>query len=244
MLGDVAGADVGTAPGNAPVLGPDGRLPASLTPDVPADLVAGGEFSASQVPGLPASRFIGEVSADRFRLPVTKLVGEVPLPRIPASKRPSSRVGVSEVKAKQTYRLVRDSTAAAKWGMRPDVSDISAAPEGGVLVGTMEVTRYVSVSESALGVLARGLGVVSGQTTGTITVGGVPVDVTLEGDTITFGAVEGEVLQRGMNEVSFRAVRAVEGGGGGDGGGEGGGGAGRGGGGYFGGDDATGGVRV
>lgn len=168
VVQDVALVDAGAEPGNAPVLGPDGRLPDSLVPEIDARRVTSGAFGVDQVPGLPASRFTGLVSSDRIRLDVSKLTGEVPLARIPASKRPSMRVGVTAVEAEVDYRIVNDAGQAAIWGRRPNPSKLAYKQEGSVAIITLSLTRYVDLTATQFRRLTFGLGIAPGQTTGTV----------------------------------------------------------------------------
>lgn len=219
IFGDAATRDVGNEAGQVPVLGQDGRLADSLTPQFPAGKIQGGEFGNDQIPDLPASRVTGVYAPGRFLLPVSKLQGEVPLVRIPASKRPSMRVGVTEVRGAVAYRIKRDAAKVAVWGRRPETTNISISMEGSVQIGTMEVTYYVNVSESYFRDLARGLGIASGQASYVFMVGNASVTVAIAGDVISFGAVVGDDLQQAVGAIVMRTVDAIDLGGS-DGGGE------------------------
>ena len=150
-LGDVAHADTGTSDGNAPLLDSTGRLPASLTPEIPASKITSGTFPESQIPNLDASKFTGELSADRINIPVSKLEGQVPLSRIPLSKRPLS--GITAVRTKEipiVARNVVDTAKADQYGSVP-LMEITMEQEGSELIFQMQLTYYVKPAPSGGG---------------------------------------------------------------------------------------------
>ena len=149
ILGNVALANTGTADGNAPVLDSNGRLDASLTPEIPASKVTSGVFGESQIPGLDASKITGELSASRIKLPVSKLTGTVPLERIPLSKRPLA--GITEVRTNPT--VARRVTDQAKYNAQGHVPllEIKMSQSGSVLFFWLEETYYVAPGQGGGG---------------------------------------------------------------------------------------------
>lgn len=148
IFGNVALADTGTSDGNAPVLDSNGRIDASLTPEIPANKVTSGTFLESQIPGLDASKITGEVSADRIRLDVSKIEGVIPIERIPVEKRPLSGVTAARnADPAIVARRVVDSAKADAYGPVP-LFEVSGEMVGSVLEVQTTITYYVKPGSS------------------------------------------------------------------------------------------------